>query len=1335
MRNNLATFRGGGLASGGGGSGQHVTLTNCTFANNQTQFSGGGLWNDSSSTLNLTNVTVTANTTTNANAGVEISGTVVAINTIVAGNTKGSAASDVGGSFNMSSHHNLIGTGGSGGLTNGVNGNIIGVQNPHLGSLASNGGPTQTIALQGSTAVNAGATVAQVTTDQRGVARPQNGAPDIGAYEFSGTITPSLVVTTTTDELDFTSDPTFGAGTSLREALNYAQLLGGAQTITFDPSLAGQTVTLTTAWDNANSYNSSSAMRIDGNITVQGPTSAPGITLKVADTAQLRHFVVSSGGTLVLQNLTLTGGKATLSGFDFGGAVWNFGTLAVRNCTFTGNTAGSEGGAIQSWGDSPSLLVENSTVAGNHSNDLAGAIDCGAVSMTFRDVTISNNTAANGGNAVVIYQSQLTMVNSLIGGNGNEGVGSVNGGTFSASSTNNILSSATAPGLTNGVNANQLGVPVAQLKLGSLADNGGPTQTIALLNGSPALNAGTVVAGLTSDQRGVARPQGANPDVGAFEARIVPPPTFSVTNVTALLSDPAFDLGTASGASPSGGSFAGPGVSGANFDPAAAANGVHTITYTVMSSDGISASGTFTVTVNQPAAITSGSTTTFTVGTNGSFQLSASGFPATYVFSNTGAAMPNGVTLSSGGLLSGTPADGTGGVYNLTFKVTNGVAPDGTQSFTLIVNEAPEFTSASTKAFTVGVAGTTHQLLASGFPSTFTFTNSGAALPSGLSLSSTGLLSGTPNGGTGGVYHLIFQASNGINPVATQSFTLTVNQALAFTSANETTFTVGTNGSFNVTATGFPAPTFSTTDALPNGVTLSPNGTLSGTPMPGTGGVYTLTITASNGGSDATQTFTLTVNQAPAVTSANSATFTVGNTGGFTVQAAGFPVPTLSESGALPTGLTFTPETGILAGTPAAGTAGNYPITFTATNGVGSDAAQTFTLTVNEAVCVAPPADLIAWYPGEGDATDVKGGIHGTPVDGAGFAAGKAGQGFTFDGGTAVVQVPDNDAWDFGANAFTIETWVKFNAVSGSDVLVAHSESTGAVNKWIFWLHNGALEFHLNGSAVANITSSATFTPAIGQWHHVALTRSGNTYKFYIDGAQHGSDRFDGNSVPNATAPLTFGKVEALPAINGMLDEVQIFGRALSGPEIQSVYNASTEGFCTDTLQTVSAVSRKTHGSAGDFDVPLPFTGAPGVECRSGGANGDHTIVLTFNNVVTGGTATVNAGSVSGTPTFTLNTMKVNLTGVPNAQTLTITLNNVKDGFGQTLPNLEVPMNVLLGDTNGNKSVTASDISQTKAQSGNAARTDNFRTDLNGDGSITSSDISIVKAAAGTLVP
>ena len=95
-----------------------------------------------------------------------------------------------------------------------------------------------------------------------------------------------------------------------------------------------------------------------------------------------------------------------------------------------------------------------------------------------------------------------------------------------------------------------------------------------------------------------------------------------------------------------------------------------------------------------------------------------------------------------------------------------------------------------------------------------------------------------------------------------------------------------------MTATGFPIPTFSETGALPTGVTLATNGTLSGTPASGTGGTYPITITAANGNlPNATQSFTLTVDQAPAITSAASTTFTVGSAGTFTVTATGSRPP------------------------------------------------------------------------------------------------------------------------------------------------------------------------------------------------------------------------------------------------------------------------------------------------------------------------------------------------------------------------------------------------------------------------------------------------------------
>jgi sugar lactone lactonase YvrE len=267
-----------------------------------------------------------------------------------------------------------------------------------------------------------------------------------------------------------------------------------------------------------------------------------------------------------------------------------------------------------------------------------------------------------------------------------------------------------------------------------------------------------------------------------------------------------------------------------------------------------------------------------------------------------------------------------------------------TASVPLTVNQAPAFTSAATTTFVASTAGS-FTATASGYPAV-AFTESGA-LPNGVTLSSSGLLSGTPTTGSGGVYNFTITATNGISPDATQAFALTVNEAPRITSAASATFTAGAPGSFSLTATGYPAPTFSETVTLPGGVTLSSSGVLSGTPAATAGGAYTITITATNAISSSNQNFTLTVDQAPAITSAAAATFAVGSAGSFPMTATGYPAATFSEVGALPSGVTFS-SSGVLSGTSAVGTGGTYAITVTAANGTLPNATQAFTLTVTD---------------------------------------------------------------------------------------------------------------------------------------------------------------------------------------------------------------------------------------------------------------------------------------------------------------------------------------------------------------------------------------------------
>jgi parallel beta-helix repeat protein/predicted outer membrane repeat protein len=584
-----------------------ATLTNLTISGNSSGRDGGGLnfW-DGKATLN--NVTISGNSASKTGGGIyassDIGGTLTINNTIVAGNTLTAGGSnDITGSLTVSGSNNLIGTGGSGGLTDGTNGNLVGVANPQLGGLANNGGPTQTMALgAGSPAINRGMVGTGVPgADQRGVPRVDH--VDIGAYQVP--FTGPLVVNTTDGGND-----TVPNKLTLFDAVGLANFRTTADPITFDPTVFAtpQTITLTAGQLELTDSAATTITAPTAGLTISGNSASRVFKVDTGATADLTGLTITAGytatygggvyvaGIASLTNCTVSGNRAD-GKYSYGGGIEDSGQLTLTNstvsnntstsgggidvlgqltminstvsnntasqngggitvdlynscnfvnCTISGNTAGYGGGIFSNG----TLALANSTVNGNHATKNGGGVYISDGQATLTNLTVSGNSAGQYGGGVNFWYGQAALTNVTISGNSASTTGggiyadSAEGGTVTINNTivagntltaggnnditgtltvsgsNNLIGTGGSGGLVNGTSGNQVGV--ANPLLTSLGSYGGPTQTMALLPGSPAINAGSNTLAvnsignpLTSDQRGFAYV--GTVDVGAFE--------------------------------------------------------------------------------------------------------------------------------------------------------------------------------------------------------------------------------------------------------------------------------------------------------------------------------------------------------------------------------------------------------------------------------------------------------------------------------------------------------------------------------------------------------------------------------------------------------------------------------------------------------------------------------------------------------------------------------------------------------------------------------------------------------------------------------------------------
>lgn len=486
---NSAPF-GGGIANNGG----PLTLNQCTLSGNSATGnanSSGGAISNGGGSATVTQCTISGNSvggSTSHGGGIDNSGTLNLSNTIVANNT-GPTNPNVAGAF----------TDNGGNFTSG---------NPVLAALGNNGGPTQTMLPQtGSPAIDGGndAAAASFTYDQRGPGFPRilGTHVDIGAIETAGPAT--VVVMNNADS---------GNG-SLRYAISHA-IMGS--TITFDSSLSGQTITLT-----------SGELLLSQNLTIDASALASGIT--ISGNSSSRVFETNGGTTCVLTRL------AIINGFNsgLGGAILNAGTLTVNQCSIAASSAGTAGAGI--FNNGGTLTLNGSTLSGN-SSVFGGAMANNGGVVTLNQSTFSNNSVtgsnsaggaiSNGGGTVTLVQCTLSANSS-----GNHGGGIDSSGTLILSNTIVAANSATTnPNIAGSFTDNGGNLTSGNPALSALGNYGGPTQTMPPLAGSPAIDAGNDAAApsFTYDQRGVGYPRslGSHVDIGAVESNL--PGNFVVLN-------------------------------------------------------------------------------------------------------------------------------------------------------------------------------------------------------------------------------------------------------------------------------------------------------------------------------------------------------------------------------------------------------------------------------------------------------------------------------------------------------------------------------------------------------------------------------------------------------------------------------------------------------------------------------------------------------------------------------------------------------------------------------------------------------------------------------------
>jgi hypothetical protein len=217
---------------------------------------------------------------------------------------------------------------------------------------------------------------------------------------------------------------------------------------------------------------------------------------------------------------------------------------------------------------------------------------------------------------------------------------------------------------------------------------------------------------------------------------------------------------------------------------------------------------------------------------------------------------------------------------------------------------------------------------------------------------------------------------------------------------------------------------------------------------------------------------------------------------------------------------------------------------------------------ITEAVCIQPPSGMIGWWPGDGNANDIVGGHNGTVMNGATFAPGMVSQGFSHDGADDYVNIPDNSS--LNPTAITVDAWFYTTDIVGqlyppivkkADLSAGYALEIDSDDSQIrFWVYVSGTGWR----------SSAAVPISTNTWYHATGTYDGSSIRIYLDGQPQGSPTIVSGTIAPSSNPLNIGRDPSNTSrlFEGLIDEVEIFNRALSASEILQIYNAGSDGKC-----------------------------------------------------------------------------------------------------------------------------------------------------------------------------